>query len=678
MKLSGFITSLLTPIIKVWKKSDKKGKMNAISFYTLTAYNEWLLANNNGKGYETKYYKGLGTSTPQEAKEYFKNFKIVTYHWDDNASETIDMAFNCKRADDRKMWLSDYNADTILDINQSSVTVSDFVNKDLIHFSNYDNHRSIPSVFDGLKPSLRKIMYCAFKRNLRSEIKVAQLAGYVSEHGAYHHGEASLNGAIINLAQNYVGTNNINLLMPEGQFGSRLLNGQDSAAPRYIFTYLSKITHLLFNKDDYPLLKLTEDDGQTVEPLFYMPILPIILINGTTGIGTGWSSNIPQFNPIDIITNIRRLMNGEQQLGLSPWYRGFIGTIRRVSSNKWLSKGRYRVLDDTTIEITELPIGYSTQNFKELLDMYEKGFKTDTGAASTTADKKKKPGAAPAKKPKWAEFADSDGKLIKSFKNESSDSQIKFTLKFDNRVLNKLLSGVDKTGLSELDKLFQLTTSISCCNTMNLYDENNKLQNFKSPEEILEYYYHKRIEYYGLRRLNLIRILEQEVLLLSTRARFILDVINDVVKVRNILEVEIIKQLKTLKYAIMVDNVLIEYETLKPEQRENGSYDFLIVMPIRSMTKEKVEELLKEKEKRSIELEILKKKTDKDIWEEDLKVFEVEYKKHMDEFYEYIDMDPSTIEIKCNKSINRKVMITKKSQSTATSVAQSSVASDED
>jgi DNA topoisomerase-2 len=213
---------------------------------------------------------------------------------------------------------------------------------------------------------------------------------------------------------------------------------------------------------------------------------------------------------------------------------------------------------------------------------------------------------------------------------------------------------------------------------MNLYDENNKLQNFKSPEEILEYYYHKRIEYYGLRRLNLIRILEQEVLLLSTRARFILDVINDVVKVRNILEVEIIKQLKTLKYAIMVDNVLIEYETLKPEQRENGSYDFLIVMPIRSMTKEKVEELLKEKEKRSIELEILKKKTDKDIWEEDLKVFEVEYKKHMDEFYEYIDMDPSAIEIKCNKSINRKVMITKKSQSTATSVAQSSVASDED
>jgi len=239
MKLTGFVTSLLTPIVKVWKKGNKKGKLDAINFYTLTAYSDWLQANNNGKGYETKYYKGLGSSTPQEGKEYFRNFKMVTYNWDEAAASSVDMAFSKERADDRKTWLADYDMNSILDINQSSVTISDFINKDLIHFSNYDNHRSIPSIFDGLKPSLRKIMYCAFKRNLRSEIKVAQLAGYVSEHGAYHHGEASLNGAIVNLAQNYVGTNNINLLMPEGQFGSRLQNGADSAAPRYIFTYLS-------------------------------------------------------------------------------------------------------------------------------------------------------------------------------------------------------------------------------------------------------------------------------------------------------------------------------------------------------------------------------------------------------------------------------------------------------
>jgi DNA topoisomerase-2 len=660
MKLNGFITSLLTPIVKVWKKGNKKGKLDGLSFYTLSAYNEWLQANNNGKGYETKYYKGLGSSTPQEGKEYFKNFKVVTYHWDEHASANVDMAFSKDRADDRKVWLADYDMDSILDINQSSITISDFINKDLIHFSNYDNHRSIPSVFDGLKPSLRKIMYCAFKRNLRSEIKVAQLAGYVSEHGAYHHGEASLNGAIVNLAQNYVGTNNINLLMPEGQFGGRLLNGADSAAPRYIFTYLSKITHILFNKDDQPLLKACEDDGQLVEPLFYMPILPIILINGTTGIGTGWSSSIPQFNPADIVSNIRRLMSGLEQNVLTPWYRGFTGSIRKLSANRWISKGRYRVIDDSTVEITELPIGYATQDFKELLESFEKGFKSDAPATAN----KKGTSITPVKKPKWAELADSDGKLIKSFKNDSSDSVVRFTLKFEPKVLMKLLSGVDKTGLSEMEKIFQLSTTISCCNTMNLYDENNKLKHFKSPEDILKYYYDKRIEYYELRRQNLIKNLEQDLLLLSTRARFILDVIADTIKVRNTPEAEIIKQLKQHKYSMMLDNVLVEFSKLTQEQVEKGSYDFLITMPIRSMTKEKVEELLKEKEKRSAELEILKNKTDKDIWEEDLKVFEAEYKKHMDEFFEYMDIDPKSVEKTAMKTINRKVTITKKSSTT--------------
>ena len=122
----------------------------------------------------------MGSSTPQEGKEYFKNFKVVTYNWDDSAAENIDMAFSKERADDRKKWLLEYDVNNILDISQSSITISDFINKDLIHFSNYDNHRSIPSIFDGLKPSTRKIMYCAFKRNLISELKVAQLSGYVS------------------------------------------------------------------------------------------------------------------------------------------------------------------------------------------------------------------------------------------------------------------------------------------------------------------------------------------------------------------------------------------------------------------------------------------------------------------------------------------------------------------
>uniref|UniRef100_A0A6C0EZ51 DNA topoisomerase (ATP-hydrolyzing) n=1 Tax=viral metagenome TaxID=1070528 RepID=A0A6C0EZ51_9ZZZZ len=682
MGLTGFVTSLLTPIVKVWKKGAKNGKLTGTSFYTLSAYNEWSDSHNGGKGYEVKYYKGLGSSTPQEGKEYFKNFKIVTYHWDKSADESVDMAFSKDRADDRKAWLSDYNSDCILDINQTAVTITDFINKDLIHFSNYDNHRSIPSVFDGFKPSLRKVLYCSFKRNLRSEIKVAQLAGYVSEHGAYHHGEASLIGTIINMAQNYVGTNNINLLMPEGQFGSRLEGGKDSAAARYIFTYLSKITSVIFNKDDMPLLKLNIDDGEAVEPVAYMPIVPIVLINGAMGIGTGWSTNVPQFNPADIVANIRRLMVDLSIEPMNPWYRGFNGSMRKVAPNKWLSKGRYKVLDNTTIEITELPIGFWTSDFKELLDIYEKGYKADMpsgGAASSSSDKKKKAGskaikaapkkaasaAASKKQPKWVDYADEDGKLIKSFKNESSEAAIKFTIKFDPTILSNLLSEMDKAGINELEKLFQLTSSISCANNMNLYDETGKLKNFKSPEEILQHYYDQRIIYYELRRQNLIKILEQDLFLLSTRARFIMDVINDTVKIRNVAKADVIKQLVAFKYPKMCStpkgNKLIGIDDMTAAQNTEGSYDFLISMPIYNLTKEKVEDLLKEKEEQEGRLATLKGKTDKDLWEEDLKLFEAEYKKHLDEYCEYMSIDPK--ELSGNKPIKveaKKVVMKKR------------------
>jgi len=660
MNLTGFMTSLLTPIVKVWKKGTKNGKINGTSFYTLSAYNDWISTHNGGKGYEIKYYKGLGSSTPQEGKEYFKEFKIVTYHWDEEATKTVNMAFAKDMSNSRKTWLSDYNEDAILDINQSSVSISDFINKDLIHFSNYDNHRSIPSVFDGLKPSLRKIMYCAFKRNLKTEIKVAQLAGYVSEHGAYHHGEASLNGAIINLAQNYVGTNNINLLMPEGQFGSRLEGGKDSAAPRYIFTYLSKITNILFNKEDIPLLKRNNDDGDLIEPVFYMPIIPTILVNGTVGIGTGWSTNIPQFNPLDIINNIKLLMKGESIIPMNPWYRGFTGNIIRLDHNKWLSKGVYDIINNTTLEITELPIGYWTSDFKELLDMYEKGYKSDLPVSTS-----KKPNKLPKSKlPKWSDYTEDDGKLIKSYKNQSSEANIKFIITFDSKIMNKLLNGTDKMGLTELEKLFHLSSSISCCNTMNLYDENNKLKNFKSPEAILEYYYNHRLSYYELRRQNIINNLEQDLFLLSTKARFILDVIHDDVKIRNVLKAEVIKQLETLKYPKMVNDILTNLDKMNEKQRNDssyGSYDFLISMPIYNLTKEKVDDLLKEKENLEAILTLMKSKTDKILWEEDLKLFEVEYKKHMIEYCDYMAIDPKIMEsYNTSKTVGKKMVMKKR------------------
>ena len=242
---------------------------------------------------------------------------------------------------------------------------------------------------------------------------------------------------------------------------------------------------------------------------------------------------------------------------------------------------------------------------------------------------------------------------------------IKFTITFQPDVLNKLLSGVDKTGLTELEKTFHLTTSISCCNTMNLYDENNKLKNFTSPEAILKYYYDLRLHYYELRKLNLVKILEQDLFLLSTRARFILDVINDVVKVRNVPKADIIKRLEELKYPKMVANGigLIDLDKMTAKQMADssyGSYDFLISMPIYNLTKEKVDDLLKDKEELQTQLATLQKKTNKDLWEEDLKLFESEYKKHMDEYCDYMSINPKHMNFGKTISSETKKLIMKK------------------
>ena len=194
------------------------------------------------------------------------------------------MVFNKKRSNDRKKWLADYNREDYLNTSEDKITYEDFINKDLRHFSKYDNDRSIPSLVDGLKISLRKILYSAFKKGLKTEIKVAQFSGYVSEHSGYHHGEASLNGAIIGLSQNFVGSNNINLFSPNGQFGTRLMGGKDAASERYIFTKLNSITRIIYPEIDDNILNYLEDDGDKVEPIFYMPIIPMILVNGTKGI----------------------------------------------------------------------------------------------------------------------------------------------------------------------------------------------------------------------------------------------------------------------------------------------------------------------------------------------------------------------------------------------------------
>lgn len=314
-----FLEEFITPIVKATKKNE------SLSFYSLPEFEEWKADTPNSNTYHIKYYKGLGTSKSHEAKEYFQDMerhRIVFQYEGAQDDESILMAFAKKCVDQRKEWLTNFMEETkrrkLLGLQEKylytkttkSVSYADFVNLELVLFSNADNVRSIPSMVDGFKPGQRKIMFTCFKRNDKHEVKVAQLVGAVAEKSAYHHGEASLSMTIVNLAQNYVGSNNINVLMPSGQFGTRLAGGKDSASPRYIFTMMSPLTRLIFHPHDDPLLQYQFDDNLKIEPVWYIPIIPMVLVNGAEGIGTGWSTKIANHNPRQIIRCLRNMIQG--------------------------------------------------------------------------------------------------------------------------------------------------------------------------------------------------------------------------------------------------------------------------------------------------------------------------------------------------------------------------------
>ena len=576
--LRGFLTTILTPVIKA-----TKGKLS-VSFYCLSDYEKWKSKNNEGKGWGIKYYKGLGTSNSKEAKEYFKNFNLVTYLAEKEADiKSINLAFSQDEnsADIRKEWLSGYDKSVTLDYNSKEVSIQDFINKDLIHFSSSDNNRSIPNVIDGLKKSQRKVLFSAFKRNLKKEIRVAQFAGYISEHASYHHGEASLQGTIVNMAQDYVGSNNINLLMPNGQFGTRLKGGKDAAQPRYIHTCLSEITNKIFNKVDEALLDYINDDGFIVEPEFYIPIIPMILVNGCQGIGTGWSTKIPCYNPVDIVENINNLIEGKPMKDLVPWYRGFTGEII-PHDNGYISKGKYKILGDKVI-ITELPIGSWTDTYKEFLE---------TILVDTNNKTKKNP-------------------YIRSYKTYCTESEVEFELTFLREKLDKLRD--DKSyPINKLESVLKLTSKLST-NNMVLHDREGKLQKFETPNDIIKYHFNIRNEYYVKRKEHLLNVYNKEISILEMKVRFINDFISKKIEISNKKKLEIIEQLKTLNYKTMK-----ELDPSINESDDNG-FDYLLRMQIYNLTKEKIDEFNETLNNNKSKYDKLESKTSYVLWKDDLK-----------------------------------------------------------
>ena len=581
--ISNFIGFMNTPILKAAKDQQ------IVVFYNDGEYEEWKTANPDSfKSWKIKYYKGLGTSTGKEFKEYFEQKKIVGFeHTGESSVKAIDMVFNKKRADDRKDWLKDYDRDLYLDTNKPSVTYEEFIGEELIHFSKYDCDRSIPNLMDGLKTSLRKILFAAFKKNLTSEIKVAQFTGYVSEHACYHHGEASLNGAIVGMAQNFVGSNNINLLLPSGQFGSRLKGGEDSASERYIFTQLNRITRAIFPQPDDAVLDYLNDDGTLVEPRFYAPIIPMILVNGSKGIGTGFSTDIMCYNPLQIIGYLKNKLIGTlvEELFV-PFYEGFTGTIEKIGLTKFLIKGKYEKVGPDTIRIVELPVGLWTESFKEHLEnLIEPGL-------------------------------DKEGKkivpLVKDYDDMSRDTTVDFTITLQKGKVNELESTQLEHGCNALEKLFKLYTTSSTTN-MHLFDAEDKLKKYDTVEEIIDDYFITRLKLYSVRKAYLIDLLEKELIILENKARYIQELLDDTIDLRKKKKEEIINMLIEKSYAVINDD---------------SEFKYLVRMPMDSVSEENVEKLNREHKDKSDELQRIKDMSEQQMWLKELEILEKEYLKY--------------------------------------------------
>ncbi len=664
-----FIFSLQTPVIKAFK-----GK-KTLEFYNLVEYNNWKESSSTS-GWRIKYYKGLGTSTKEEAKEYFTGLdeKLLKYcyenqsggkdniqipdetetfvsgntasalsqsqedrhteappktkstkkttkttsgaelesdedsdgesddpvvttierKYNDDTTEAITLAFEKDRADHRKAWLMGNDKKKILPQEGKNISIPNFINRELILFSYDDCDRSLPSVCDGLKPSQRKVLYGAFLKRLykpESEIRVSQLAAYVSEKTAYHHGEASVVGTIVKMAQNFVGSNNINVLVPSGAFGSRLKGGEDHASARYIQTYVTpQITRAIYRELDDPVLNYLDDDGIPIEPEWFIPVLPMVLVNGTKGIGTGFSTTVAKYNPIDIIGNLIAMINNKVSdvKELKPWYQGFKGTV--LSSNKpgsYLIYGRYQVVDETTVRVTELPIGVWTDDYKEFLEK------------------------------------EITKKAILSYTTNNTDETVEFTIVFEEDKLKKLVSK------KELYTKLKLVSRIST-NNMWLYDPNGMIKKYHTTQDILNEFYQVRLGMYTKRKNWLIGKLTNELDILKYKMKFIKFVLDGKIVVFKQKKSVIIEKLVELKFPKLVtkktssnsnepqSDDFEDNSEAESQDNSNKSYEYITSMPLFSLTEEKIDELQEKLDSKQEELATIESTSETDQWKSEL------------------------------------------------------------
>lgn len=625
LKVHGFLQEFITPIVKARVKGAR-GDSKAISFFSMPSYLEWKrqIGPEGAAKYDIRYYKGLGTSGAKEGREYFENIdkhRLTFVRNTERDEERIVMAFSKDKIEERKQWITNFsanaNAAENMDYTIKNVPFADFIDKELILFSVADCERSIPSVIDGLKPGQRKILFSCFKRNLVRSIKVVQLAGYVSEHSAYHHGEQSLVATIVALAQDFVGANNLPLLHQDGQFGTRLQGGKDHAAGRYIFTKLTQMSRLIFHRSDDFTVDYKDDDGLSVEPFFYVPIIPLVLVNGTAGIGTGFATSIPNYSPLVIISNMRRLIHGEEMEPMMPWYFGFKGTIEEKEKGKFVSKGKMTVNPhDNVISINELPIGTWTQQYKKFLEELR------------------------------------EKEIVVQYREHNTDVSVDFDVLLHPDVF-RLWS---QQGV--LEEKLQLREYIHATNII-AFNQQGQLTKYMDAEAVMREFYLVRLDYYAKRKEHLLADLRRVTSKLENMMRFVSEVVSGTIVVTRRKKVELLQELKRKNYtpfppaqkkkvsATTIDDadeepahdrneddlaqvVLDDGNVNLPpdEAKAAKDYDYLLGMRLWSLTSEMIARLEAQLKKSRDEQTALELRSHKSLWLEDLDMLEQAIKKH--------------------------------------------------
>lgn len=587
MRIPGFVSSIRTPVVVARKGKERR------AFYHLLDFEEWQ-SSGESKGWTSTFYKGLGLINSDEAREYFGKPKLYKFTCGDPAppgceprlaarlvvtaagtvkvrlitddlprddDDAFELAFRKTRAEDRKRWLNAFDKTAQLPPDAEYVGMKQFVNSQLCHYSWDDVQRSLPHVVDGLKESTRKILFALKSRPAAAHhIRVAQMAAYVGQVSGYRHGEASLTGAIVGMGQSYVGCGHVQLVHAEGQFGTRIVGGRDSAAPRYIHCDISRVAGLMFPSEDEPLLQRnTDDDRKPVEACYYTPVLPLLLLNGSVGIGTGWSCNVPCFSPAAVAEAYKEKISGRPDAldalrSAPPCYRGFKGSFARLDSGKWVSRG-VAIKHGKTVRVTEVPIGTWLSDYKVFLEQLCSGNKIG----------------------------------LRRFESNYTDTAADYTLHFESAAAAAAVD-VNSDLRLESDKLLSVSN-------MHALDTLRGVRRYETPADIAEEHFQERRRAYEGRLVYQRDAARRELALAEAKEGFVLAVIE-----------------RDIDIGLAPESLIAEFAAGRGWPEQGGSYEYLSSLPIGSMTRERHERLSKEVERRRARLRELLDATVESVW----------------------------------------------------------------